>query len=533
MTGIHSRDLQRHLESHYNYKIVGMVDLDWLCHQPRNALFVLFKQWHKPAFESKERIVIYSRNPVSIDMLKHIQKCGSMIDISNYFILFCNADIDHEQLEQLRIKYSVDDCVFSTLSIDFIDTVPEPSNSTPLELPETFCFAPWAHLEISTQGKFRPCCVFQESIKGPDNIAFNINTDSLQTVYHSDYLKQLRQQFLKGQKPQECSACWFKEQHGGKSNRLWLQDHLGVAAQCIDIEQDSEKNLISLDIKLGNLCNFKCRICGPNDSSRIAEEQVQHFNAPTTLRQLSQKGQWVENPKIWQMLETIGSQLVNIDFYGGEPFLIKQQENFLNFLVDHNFASKIRLHYNSNGSIYPEHLFEKWKYFRQVDIAFSIDDIGPRFELERGGSWNEVEKNLDDFLNNKLPNMVLSIFPTINVQNVYYINELVEWFETKNFNALVFNILRNPKFLSITEMNNELAEITVNKLEAMPLDSLKKYQVLSIIQLIKQKKNSSVSLDQLTDYMLKLDKVRNQKFYETHSEVANIIYKGKNHGQTI
>ena len=233
------------------------------------------------------------------------------------------------------------------------------------------------------------------------------------------------------------------------------------------------------------------------------------------------------------MLETIGSQLVNIDFYGGEPFLIKQQENFLNFLVDHNFASKIRLHYNSNGSIYPEHLFEKWKYFRQVDIAFSIDDIGPRFELERGGSWNEVEKNLDDFLNNKLPNMVLSIFPTINVQNVYYINELVEWFETKNFNALVFNILRNPKFLSITEMNNELSEITVNKLKAMPLDSLKKYQVLSIIQLIKQKKNSSVSLDQLTDYMLKLDKVRNQKFYETHSEIANIIYKGKNHGQTI
>lgn len=456
-----------------------------------------------------------------------------MIDISNYFILLCNAFIDHDRLDQVRKESSFDHHVFSTLCIDFVDTAPTSTDPPLLDLPEAFCFAPWAHLEISSLGEFRPCCVFKESIKGPNNIPYNINTDSLQTVYHSAYLKQLRHEFLSGQRPQGCSACWFKEQHGGKSNRLWLQDHLGVAAQCLDIQQDSEKNLISFDIKLGNLCNFKCRICGPRDSSRIAEEQVQHFNAPKILRELSKKGQWTENAHIWTMLETFGGQLVNIDFYGGEPFLIKQHENFLNFLVDHDFAKKIRLHYNSNGSIYPEQLFEKWKHFRQVDIAFSIDNIGQRFELERGGSWCQVEKNLDDFLENKLPNMVLSIFPTINIQNVYYINELIEWFETKNFNAMVFNMLKSPEFLSITAMNKELAEMTINKLKGMPLAALEKYQVQSIIQLLEHEKNLSTDLDQLIDYVLKLDIVRNQRFHETHSEIANTIYKGRKHGQTI
>ena len=502
-----------------------MVDLDWLLHQSRNTLFMLFANWHKSVFEPNERIVIYSRNPVSIDMLEHIQKCGSMIDISNYFILFCNAHIDKDQLDQLRKKYSTDDCVFSTLSVNFIDSVPQQSASTLLNLPEKFCFAPWAQLEISAQGEFRPCCVFQESIKGPDNVAFHINTSSLQTVYDSDYLKQIRQQFLKGQTPQECSTCWFKEQHGGKSNRMWLQDHLGVAAQSLDIEQDTLKNLITLDIKLGNLCNFKCRICNPSASSKVAQEQIKYFNASTTLRQLSQRAQWVENPHIWQMLETVGGQLVNIDFYGGEPFLIKQHENFLDFLVEHNFASKIRLHYNSNGSIYPQHLFEKWKHFRQIEISFSIDNTGSRFELERGGSWSEVEKNLDDFLNTKLSNMILSIFPTINIQNVYYINELISWFETKKFNALVFNMLENPEFMSITEMNNELAEICVNKLQTMSPNTLEKYQVIPIIELLKQQKNAMVGMNQFRDYMSKLDTIRNQKFSDTHKEIAKIIYK--------
>jgi MoaA/NifB/PqqE/SkfB family radical SAM enzyme len=135
---------------------------------------------------------------------------------------------------------------------------------------------------------------------------------------------------------------------------------------------------------------------------------------------LNQQGQWTENTKIWNSLESIGHQLVNIDFYGGEPFLIKQHEIFLNYLIEHNHASKIRLHYNSNGSIYPAHLFDKWSYFKEVDIAFSIDNVGNRFELERGGTWEEVNENLDSFIKFKLPNMILSIFATVNIQNIYY-----------------------------------------------------------------------------------------------------------------
>jgi hypothetical protein len=73
----------------------------------------------------------------------------------------------------------------------------------------------------------------------------------------------------------------------------------------------------------------------------------------------------------------------------------------------------------------------------------------------------------------------------------------------------------------------------LKKLQTINDDKLEKYNLNSIIELLKKQKYSSNLIDQLAEYMLKLDNVRNQKFHKTHSEIANIIYKGKNHGQAI
>jgi len=98
-----TQTLQSHLESTYDYQIVGIIDLDQLITQPRNTLYKSFKQWHKDAFNNNERIVLYSRNSVSNDMLTHIKHCSSLIDISDPFILICSTHINPE------------DTVFSTL----------------------------------------------------------------------------------------------------------------------------------------------------------------------------------------------------------------------------------------------------------------------------------------------------------------------------------------------------------------------------------------------------------------------------------
>lgn len=525
MTSLLSTQLQSYLETQCNYKIVGVVDIDDLVQRPRKTLYQLFKNWYKPVFETHEKIVFYSRNQIADDVLIHIQKCASLLDISNFFILVCSPKIDQDRLDTIRKLYSVDECTFTTLEVDITDTI-DTTKKYLLNLPDSFCFSPWAHLEISSVGEFKPCCVFKESIHDSQGKPYNINTHNIELVYHSEYLQNIRTQFINGEKPDGCSNCWFKEQHSVRSNRQWIESNLGLAAHTLEIESNTIENLISLDIKLGNLCNFKCRICTPSASSKVAEERQRHFGSTYNIRDINKNGQWANNPDIWNTLRQIGNQLVNIDFFGGEPFLIKQHKIFLDYLIEHNYSKNIRLHYNTNGSIYPAGLFDKWQQFKQVDIAFSIDNIEERFEFERGGSWVQVESNLDKFLQNKLPNMTLGVFTTVNIQNIYYLDQLINWYETKTFNTMMFNLLEDPRFLSIKSMNKELVDLVTAKLQQIDSEKISRYNLGMFIQRLKQKTIFPESIDQLKKYMLKLDSIRNQNFALSHPEIANIIYKG-------
>jgi sulfatase maturation enzyme AslB (radical SAM superfamily) len=523
-----------YLQQQHGFYVVDTIDLDWLHGQPRHTLYRRFTSAHKPVFENHERVVLYSRHKVTCDIMTHVQKCGSKIDISNAFILICAPCIDIAMLDKLRQDYSTDERIFDTIELDFVDALEYEKNNRTFDLPESFCFSPWAHLEISTQGEFRPCCVYSDPIKDSQGRPYNIASDSVYTVYHSQYLRDLRNQFLSGQRPQECSHCWRSEKTMGYSNRNWLASHLSVNADCLHIEDTNDiSNLISLDIKLGNTCNFKCRICNPQSSSRIAEERWRHGDRSFDIKQLNSKAQWTDDSKIWQTLNSLGHQLINIDFYGGEPFLIKQHERFLDYLVVHGYANRIRLHYNSNGSVYPQALFTTWSEFREVNISFSIDDIGARFELQRGGCWLDVEQNLSLFLQSRLPNMTLGIFPTVNAQNIYYLPELIEWFETKTFDSLVFNILETPKCLSITNMGHDLTDLVVDRLSWWVSQRSEIYDLKRLIDRIKQNKKTEDKVDELRNYVLQLDNIRDQDFSASHPEVAKIIYEGTKNAQTI
>jgi hypothetical protein len=87
MTPIPSTDLKQYLEQNYKYQIVGVIDLDQLLGQPRKTLYKLFKQWFQQEYSDHSRIVLYSRNLISVETLTHIQKSATLLDISNFFIL--------------------------------------------------------------------------------------------------------------------------------------------------------------------------------------------------------------------------------------------------------------------------------------------------------------------------------------------------------------------------------------------------------------------------------------------------------------
>lgn len=83
----------------------------------------------------------------------------------------------------------------------------------------------------------------------------------------------LRQQFLAQERPATCQRCWNEEDAGRTSKRMHTLNRLQHMIQ--DESWDSQaKPLQFLDLKLGNICNLKCRICGSWSSSTFAAEEL-------------------------------------------------------------------------------------------------------------------------------------------------------------------------------------------------------------------------------------------------------------------
>jgi MoaA/NifB/PqqE/SkfB family radical SAM enzyme len=219
------------------------------------------------------------------------------------------------------------------------------------------------------------------------------------------------------------------------------------------------KPLMFLDLKLGNICNLKCRICGSWSSSQFAAEEIAHTypdkrktsHAYTMLR----AGSWPrENPQFWDQIDSVLNDIRYIEFTGGEPFMIEEHFQMLQGIVDRGIAHNVEIHYNTNGTQYPEQAEHIWKHFKTVEIAFSIDDVGPRFEYQRSNAvWTEVCDNLDRFRDLKeiYPNIELQVCTTVNVFNVRYLGEVAAWLEhnQESFNFVYWNMMHDAWYFSI------------------------------------------------------------------------------------
>jgi MoaA/NifB/PqqE/SkfB family radical SAM enzyme len=455
------------------YHLVCCVDLADI-NQSHSAIYKIFDQHYKETFGPTERLVFYSSEQPSDQLLEHIQHAARVIDISDWFIMIC---------------------------------APHVVDSKPL-LPDrlldknTLCPLPWMHLAVMTQGEVRACCVYKDNIE-------SIIDNNLETIFYGGHMKQLRQDLLQGKQSPGCNHCWNLEQHQIKSNRQW---HTEFYAQQFYTEWIDNPQIKSIDFRPGNVCNFKCRICIPEASSLIASDRLKFSTDPIEIKNLKNiNGQWFDQDArfVKELLDLL-PQLINLDLYGGEPFLLKQLPIFLKQAVDLGHASHIRLHLNTNGSVFPTALIPYLKQFQQVDISISIDNVGKRFEFERGGDWHAVEHNIAQF--NAVPNFNISIMPTLNIQNVFYIDDLVTWADQTQ-NRIVFNYLDGPDYMSIDHLTPTGKQLVVNRYKNHPHPELQK---------IATRVQDSAGSDgtEFVRYMKRLDRQRKENFSDSHQEIA-------------
>ena len=399
-----------------------------------------------------------------------------------------------------------------------------------MALPEKICILPWISVETSPIGSARPCCLAKDEITYFDEQGYehkyNLNTHTLEEIYHSRYMQLLRRDFLYGNKPETCQRCWDEEAAGRVSKRMNSRIRLKEYVDDIDFNNLDPDQLWFIDLKLGNICNLKCRICGSWSSSKWAKEEIDYIPGIDRKTHLAYKflqdGAWPrENPQFWDNLKTLLPNIKYFEFTGGEPFLIEQHFDLLRYAVETGDSSHIEIHYNTNGTVLPESA-DLWNHFKHVEIAFSIDNVGTRFEYERyGADWSLVQDNIAKFTTMRSNKISTQLCTTMNIQNVYYLPEICDWILTQTFDHIYFNMLHDPWHMCISHMTTDAQALVIDRLSSHNFSPKFRAEVLRIIKFIENGEGSN-GLEFLTK-MQQTDAYRDQSFLTSHNEIAKAM----------
>ena len=213
-----------------------------------------------------------------------------------------------------------------------------------------------------------------------------------------------------------------------------------------------------------------------------------------------------------------------IEFTGGEPFMIEEHFAMLQGMVDRDIAHNVEIHYNTNGTQYPEQAEAIWRHFKTVEIAFSIDDVGERFEYQRSNAvWAEVCANLDRFRDLKQihPNIELQVCTTVNVFNVRYLGDVAAWLERnrESFSFVYWNMMHDAWYFSIACLPDSAKSSIAQYLDSVPTCYRGEFDR------IRDFMNSGASTDGTMTCMkiADLDRKRGQDLSQVAPELAQLI----------
>jgi len=401
---------------------------------------------------------------------------------------------------------------------------------------DKFCVLPWVSLETSPIGTVRPCCLAEYELKDATGTKFNLATAEFATIQNSQDMQELREQFLAGKQPETCRKCWREERSGRTSKRMHTLDRLKHMIPDQAWTRDA-KPLMFLDLKLGNICNLKCRICGSWSSSQFAAEELANLGPDEDKKSsfhytMLKQGAWPkENPVFWSELAGVADQIRYLEFTGGEPFMIEEHFELLRSLVSSGLAADIEIHYNTNGTQFPVDAEFIWQYFKTVEIAFSIDDVGDRFEYQRSNAqWTDVVENIARFreLRNQHKNIQLQVCSTVNVFNVCYLEELSHWIEQQQFDFVYWNMMHEAYYFSISTLPESAKRVITQRLTLAQVNAQDRAEFDRIADFM----NSAPSLDGeiLRMKIADLDRRRGTDLRLVESELANMIEYTGPHG---
>jgi organic radical activating enzyme len=357
-----------------------------------------------------------------------------------------------------------------------------------MSIPKTYCPKAFNNLHAApTIGS--PCCLF---FNPSDSYA--IGSDSIADMFNHPVMNRIRQDMLDGKYIKGCEQCYETESRGIKSARQQAIEQFGMI---------TTPELYELNISFSNVCNLKCRMCSSINAHLIKPDEIKIYGKPLT--RVDKKYTPITSLENFNY-KTLKHAIIT----GGEPFLNKSVETFLNRLIDDQVINNITLSINTNATVYPsDDVINALTLTKETQIILSIDAIGPLNDFQRGNSdFNKILELIEFYkqLHSKHPNIKLGINSTVSIYTVHQLESMLDFF---NEHCPEFELMRRPvdvfpETLSIQNMPADL------KAQVIELLTNSKYNFADIIDFIKNP--GSDLFEHFLNYHFQLNDIRNESF---------------------
>lgn len=399
------------------------------------------------------------------------------------------------------------------------------------QIPENFCLYPFTHFQLDPDGRARPCCKYKVGDASWQKDVPKLPDVNLGDLWEQQEFQQLRHQFLNNEKPSGCKACWDEEAAGIKSMRLQREEGGKEHPYATFYHHIPRKFPKTLDFKLSNLCNLKCRICTPFLSSQWMKEikdlQINDMGSYDTFVSNSRE-KFSENPKNIEILQKWAPTVDFMEFYGGEPLMQQEHDKILAVMYEFGNSKNTGLYYNTNGTICNEEFFKIWAQFKEVTINFSIDDIESRFEYQRkNAKWESVLENIKlykEFATKYNVNLKMRFYTTIGILNVFYLKEFLDYIKDFDMKVL-FNMVHYPHHYSIVNLPDEVKNIVKEKLLSIDTSILDPWSptIENIINFMYGSAPNHTLLELFFQKTKMHDSYRNESFIGIFPELAKLL----------
>jgi MoaA/NifB/PqqE/SkfB family radical SAM enzyme len=424
----------------------------------------------------------------------------------------------------------------------------------------SFCAIPWVSLMVNTNSQIRFCCIASgqgASLLNENQKPHTVGNSSLQEVWTSSSMTAIRQAMIRGDKIPACSNCYHQESINKESyrqmmtrewvNKIGKDQFNKIIEDSISSDHKNLPPIVYLDLRLGNLCNLKCRMCSAFNSSQIAKEhfdllEIKEYEElwgkywGKTPNYLKEEQKWAESNFLWDELISMIPNLKKVYMTGGEPTMIANNFKFMQECIAAGMSDKIELFFNTNCTNVTEKFLAQLSKFKTVFINASIDGTGKTNDYIRYPSnWEKISANAEKLA--ALPNVIMNITPVVQVYNSLDLINLLRFADSlsEKYNKDVgvdFLINRHPNYFDVTILPTNFRQPIAESLEQYRDISnrytenyLIKNSVDGIINLMKnsQHENAGVLIKEFFTITKIYDSKRDQVFSETFPEISRSL----------